>query len=251
MSESPAPAGYESFLVGRARVVARAALAGPLRSVMSGGSLYEWAARQPDARGMPGRATAWATTFPNGVEVVVRHSRHGGLLAPLTGDLFLVPTRAPLELAAALRLADAGVPTPDVLAYAVYPAIGPFARADVATRLLRGLGLPEAWKAATSHDERWALIEVLSRLLGALRRAGAHHPDLNVRNVLVLDAAPGPTAAILDVDRVTFGTPGDATLAGRNVRRLLRSMAKERVGYGVDLTSRQVHRLRETAGAGT
>ncbi|HEX7547244.1 MAG TPA: lipopolysaccharide kinase InaA family protein [Gemmatimonadaceae bacterium] len=250
MSEPSTPPGYESFLAGRARVVARTTLANALHSVMAGGSLHAWAARQPGARAMQGRATAWATTLPNGVEVVVRHSRHGGLLAPLTGDLFLAPTRAPFELAAALRLADAGVPTPDVLAYAVYPAIGPFARADVATRLLHGRGLPEAWKATTSHDERWALVGVLSRLLDVLRRAGAHHPDLNVRNVLVLDAAPGPTAAILDVDRVTFGTPGDATLAGRNVRRLLRSMAKERVGYGVDLTSRQVQRLRETAGAG-
>jgi hypothetical protein len=251
VSDSPAPAGYECFLAGRARVVARATVAGTLRPVLSAGSLYEWAARQPGARAMQGRATAWSTTLPNGVEVVVRHSRHGGLLAPLTGDLFVAPTRAPLELAAALRLADAGVPTPEVLAYAVYPALGPFARADVATRLLRGRGLPEAWKATVSDEERWALIDVLSRLIGALRRAGAHHPDLNVRNVLVLDAAPGPTAAILDVDRMRFGTPGDSVLARRNVRRLLRSMAKARVGYGVDLTSRQVQRLHEAARVGT
>jgi hypothetical protein len=244
------PAGYESFVAGRARVVARATLAGTLRAVLSGATLHQWAARQPGARAMQGRATAWATAFSSGVEVVVRHSRHGGALAPLTGDLFLAPTRAPLELAAALRLADARVPTPEVLAYAVYPAAGPFARADVATRLLHGRALPEAWKATASDDERWALIEVLSRLLGALCRAGAHHPDLNVRNVLVLDAAPGPTAAILDVDRMTFGAPGDASLGARNVRRLLHSMAKERVGDGVNLTSRQVHRLHEAARGG-
>ncbi|MFI5246685.1 MAG: lipopolysaccharide kinase InaA family protein, partial [Gemmatimonadales bacterium] len=221
-----------------------------VRLAMESSTLHEWAARQPGARAMQGRTVAWATTFPNGTEVVIRHSRHGGLLAPLTGDLFRAPTRAPLELAAALRLAGAGVPTPEVLAYAVYPAFGPFARADVATRRLHGRALPEAWHATATDDERWALIDVLSRLLGALRRAGAHHPDLNVRNVLVLDAAPGPTAAILDVDRMMFGTPDDAGLAARNVRRLLRSMAKERVGLGVDLTSRQVQRLNETAGAG-
>jgi hypothetical protein len=251
VSDSPTPPpGYVSLVAGRARVVAQAALAGPVQSAMTDCSLHTWASRQPGARAMRGRATAWATTFPNGTEVVVRHSRHGGLLAPFTGDLFLAPTRAPAELAASLRLTGAGVPTPEVLAYAVYPAVGPFARADVATRLLRGLGLPEAWRATTSHDERWALVDVLARLIGALRRAGAHHPDLNVRNVLVLDAAPGPAAAILDVDRVTFGAPDDAVLAWRNVRRLLRSMAKERVGYGVDLTSRQVQRLHEAARVG-
>lgn len=247
MSETTAPPGYESFLVGRAQVVARPALADAIRAAMSGGSLHDWASRQPRARAMQGRATAWATALPNGVEVVVRHSRHGGLLAPLTGDLFLAPTRAPRELAAAVRLTSAGVPTPEVLAYAVYPAFGPFARADVATRLLRGLALPEAWAAAVSDDARWALIDALAGLLGALRRAGAHHPDLNVRNVLVLAAVTGPTAAVLDVDRVVFGAPGDAAIAARNVQRLLRSIAKAHVGFGVDLTSRQVQRLR-TAG---
>jgi hypothetical protein len=246
---SSAPPGYESFLVGRARVVAQQALAGEVRSVMSGGSLHEWAGRQPHARPMRGRATAWATALPSGVEVVVRHSRHGGLLAPLTGDLFLAPTRAPAELAAALRLATAGVPTPDVLAYAVYPAFGPFVRADVATRLLRGTALPEAWRAATTDDARAALVDAVARMLDALRRAGARHPDLNVRNVLVLDAAGGgPAAAVLDVDRVAFGEPGDTDAARRNVDRLLRSMRKERVGYGDALTSRQLTRLRGIAG---
>lgn len=246
MSEPSAPPGYESFLVGRARVVAHASVAGAVRGAMSGATLHGWASRQPGARGMQGRATAWATTMPGGIEVVVRHSRHGGMLAPLTGDLFLEPTRAPAELAASLRLGSAGVSTPEVLAYAVYPVVGPFVRADVATRLLRGVALPEAWQAAESDDDRWAIIEMMAQLLSSLRRAGAHHPDLNVRNVLMLD---GAGAAVLDVDRVGFGAPGDASIAERNVRRLLRSMAKARVGYGVDLTSRQVQRLRETAGA--
>jgi 3-deoxy-D-manno-octulosonic acid kinase len=227
-------------------VVAHASVAAAVRSAMSGATLHEWAARQPGARGMQGRATAWATTMPGGVEVVVRHSRHGGLLAPLTGDLFLAPTRAPGELATAIRLAAAGVPTPEVLGYAIYPAIGPFVRADVATRLLRGVALPEAWKATESDDDRWALIELITSLLTSLRRVGARHPDLNVRNVFIVD---GAGAAVLDVDRVEFGAAGDASIAGRNVQRLLRSMAKARVGVGADLSSRQVERLNETAGA--
>ena len=248
MSEPSAPPGYESFLVGRARVVAQGALADAVRSIMTGATLHDWASRQPAARAMQGRATAWATALPNGVEVVVRHSQHGGLLAPITGDRFLAPTRAPRELAAALRLAGARVPTPEVLAYAVYPALGPFARADVATRLLHGLALPEAWAAASGDSARSALVDALAGLLGALRRAGARHPDLNVRNVLILNAQPNPTAAVLDVDRVRFGTPGDSALAGKNLDRLLRSMRKERVGYGVNLTATHVQRLRIAAG---
>jgi hypothetical protein len=198
---------------------------------------------------MQGRATAWATALPNGVEIVVRHSQHGGLLAPLTRDLFLAPTRAPHELAAALRLAAAGVPTPAVIAYAVYPAIGPCARADVATSLLHGVALPDAWTVATTIDESWDLVESLAQLLSALRHAGAHHPDLNVRNVLLLDGTSGPTAAVLDVDRVVFGAPGDPSLSARNLRRLLQSMRKEHVGYNANFTSRQHRRLQEAAGA--
>lgn len=252
MSGPPAaPPGYESFFVGRARVVATQPLAGAVRQALAGASLHQWAARQPGARAMQGRATAWATKLANGVEVVVRHSRHGGLFAPLTGDRFLAPTRAPFELHAALRLADAGVPTPELLAYAVYPAIGPFARADVVTRLLRGRALPEAWDAANTDDARWPMVEALSGLLAALRRAGAYHADLNVRNVIMQDSASGPTAAVLDVDRVVFGVPDDPGVATKNLRRLLRSMAKERADIGVDFTAPQLERLQRGAGAAT
>ena len=244
-----APPGYESFLVGRARVVAQQSLSGAVREAMASQTLHGWAARQPGARGMKGRAIAWATSLPNGVEVVVRHSQHGGLLAPLTGDLFRAPTRAPLELSAALRLRDAGVSTPEVLAYAVYPAFGPLVRADVATRLIRGATLPEAWATARTDDARAAIIDALSVLLSGLRRAGAQHPDLNVRNVLILDSAGGATAAVLDVDRVKFGTAGDPAMAVLNTRRLLRSLAKESAASGMNFTPSHVQRLNAATGA--
>ncbi len=242
MSEHPAPPGYESFLVGRAQVVALQEVRLAIESSMNGVSLHEWASRQPSAVPMKGRATAWATMLPSGVETVVRHSHHGGFFAAVTGDLFLAPTRAPRELAAALRLAAVGVRTPEVLAYAVYPAFGPLVRADVATRLLRGIPLPEAWRAARTDDSRQVLVKAIARLLESLHRAGATHPDLNMRNVLITDSGE---AAVLDVDRVTFG----AAAAGANVQRLLRSMRKQRVGYGVDLTSTQVARMRAADGA--
>ena len=190
---------------------------------------------------MQGRAIAWATTLPTGDEVVVRHSRHGGMLAPVTGDLFFAPTRAPGELAAALRLAAVGVTTPELLGYAVYPVFGPLVRADVATRLLHGTPLPQAWRAAANEDARGVLVEAIAQLLKSLRDAGATHPDLNVRNVLMTD---GGVAAVLDVDRVSFG----AAAAGVNVERLLRSMAKQRVAYGFDPTSKQVTRMRSADG---
>jgi tRNA A-37 threonylcarbamoyl transferase component Bud32 len=59
-------------------------------------------------------------------------------------------------------------------------------------------------------------------LLGALSRAGAVHPDLNMRNVLVA----GATTYVLDVDRVYFLAPGDARVDQRNRARLMRSAHK-------------------------
>ena len=55
-----------------------------------------------------------------------------------------------------------------------------------------------------------------------MSRAGAVHPDLNMRNVLV----DGTNAYVLDVDRVYFLPPNDPRVAERNRARLLRSARK-------------------------
>ena len=140
--------------------------------------------------------------------MVVRHSRHGGLLAPVTQDVFLAPTRAPRELDIAIRLRAAGVPTPEVIAYARYAAIPGIERADVVTREIGGHEL------ASPADAEG--------LLAALRDAGAVHPDLNMRNVLV----DGATAFVLDIDTVYFLRPGDRHVDERNRSRLMRSAKK-------------------------
>ncbi len=230
-----APPGYELFFAGRARVVAQQALAGAVRDAMASSTLFGFASRQPGARPLAGRGTAWAATLPNGVEMVVRHSRHGGAFAALTGDVFLVPTRAPRELATALRLADAGVPTPEVVAYAVYPAMGPFARADVATRTLRGVDFPEAWRATADGTERKSLLGALATLLRSLRAAGARHPDLNLKNVFITPNGDGPTAFVLDIDRVEFGVSGSAEIGKANLARLIRSARKWRRRWNLDI----------------
>jgi hypothetical protein len=232
---SSAPPGYESFLVGRARVVAQQPLAGAVRSAMGSSTLFEFASTQPGASALAGRGVVWAAALPNGVEIVVRHSRHGGAFAALTGDVFIAPTRAPVELSNALRLADAGVPTAEVVAYAVYPAIGPFARADVATRRLRGADFPDAWRATADGAARKSLLAALATLLRALRAAGASHPDLNLKNIFITPNGDGPTAFVLDVDRVEFGAAGSAEIATRNLRRLIQSARKWRQRWKLDI----------------
>ena len=214
-----------------------------VRSLAAHGSLTRWAETQRDRVALQGRAVVWATTLAASDDgtlltpVVVRHSRHGGLFAGMTGDLFTRPTRAPRELANAVRLAAGGVATPEIIAYAVHTVGGLLARCDVMTRLLpAGRDFPAAWLTASSPAHRGAIIEAVAKLLRSLSALGAHHPDLNVKNIYIAGDGLAVTAFVLDVDRVRFTK--DAQAAARNFARFARSArtwdAERSLGVGDD-----------------
>jgi hypothetical protein len=155
------------------------------------------------------------------------------MFAPLTGDRFIMSTRAASELRIALRLASEGVATPEVLAYAVYPA-GPFLRrSDVATReIARSRDLATALLNATD-DSKAPMLAATAALLADLTRIGARHPDLNLKNILLSPSDTGvPRAWVLDVDRITFDRRGSPSVAQANLARLGRSARKWRELYG-------------------
>ena len=249
-----APAGYTRFLQGTADVVALRDCAEAVRRAVGARSLYDYAASHPGRRALRGRGVAYAVPLPDGeTRVVVRHSRHGGLLAPVTGDRFLPPTRAPHELRMALRLAESHVPTPEVIAYATYPAGAVFRRSDVATReVVGGKDLSDVLAHAGEREERSTAMAATAELLRALERAGARHPDLNVTNVLIVatDGLPA-RALVLDVDRVVFGERGDARTGAANVRRLLRSARKLRSTGRITVSDDELSRLAAAAGHDT
>ncbi len=222
------PQGYERLDTPHADVVVHQRVAASVRVALESGSLYAWASRQPERRQMQGRLPVYAAALPDGgPRVAVRHAHHGGLLASLLGDRFLPPTRAPSELATSLHLARAGVPTPPVVAYAIYRAGPLLRRADVMTVELPGQDLAAALTGATTDAERQALATPVASLLGALTQAGAWHPDLNVKNILLVpDDAEQLHPAVLDVDRVRFIPTGAPTVREANIRRLERSLAK-------------------------
>ena len=237
LSASRPPPGYVRLLVGPVHVVAVGKLIPALREALREGSLYDYAAHHPRARPLVGRGIAYAVPLPDeSATVVVRRSQHGGLLAPMRGDRFMGATRAPRELRVSLRLDRLGVRTPELLAYATYPAGSWLRRADVVTR-----EVPNASDLATAlveavddDDAKRELLRATADLLASLTAAGARHPDLNVRNVLIArDADGAPEAYLLDVDRVWFDTPGGARVTVANLRRFSRS-------------ARKLHRLRGT-----
>jgi hypothetical protein len=259
------PPGYTRVRTAGGDAVCRAELAGAVAEALAaGGTLYAYAAAHPARRAFRGRAPVYAVPLPRGAgDVVVRHAWHGGALRGVTRDLFAPPTRAPRELRTSERLRAAGVPTPAVVAYARYPAPLGLCRVDVATRLvpdardLAAVLLPgEARAGAGGRDEagerlRAGWLDATAALLAALARAGARHPDLNLKNVLLAaaplpnesrDAAGGDAALVrawvLDVDVAALpegaATPSQARAAlDANLARLRRSLDKWRRTRGL------------------
>jgi Lipopolysaccharide kinase (Kdo/WaaP) family len=238
------PEGYEQVALGAALVVARKEQLEAVRSVLTSGTLYEYAARHPQARPLAGRGIAYAVPLPSGVPVVVRHNRHGGLLAPITGDRFLAPTRAPRELATALRLTACGVPTPEIVAYVVYRAGPLLRRSDVASREVPDSADLAAVLTGGSAAERRAALAAATSLIALLCSCGARHHDLNVKNVLLAPrGGAAPTAYVLDVDRVEFGRPRDSRVTEGNLERFMRSARKWRALHDARVDETELARV--------
>ena len=221
--------GYARFKVSGARGLVVESCQASLESILASETLYEYASRQPDARKFKGRATAYGISLGMGCgDVVVRHAMRGGLLGKTGTDLFFPPTRGLRELVNSLRLKLTGVPTPEVIAFVSYPAGHLLRRSDVATR-----EIPESHDLATVLREvsdgghRTECLRAAGRLLALMTRCGAHHPDLNARNILISwESGIGASAHVLDVDRIRFHLPGDPIVANANIARLERSLQK-------------------------
>lgn len=242
MSSSGAPDGYETAELRGASVVARHGHLDAVRTALASGTLYDYAARHQASRSLAGRGIAYAAPLPDGERVVVRHNRHGGLLAPLTGDRFVAPTRAPYELEAALRLQAAGVPTPRIVAYAIYPAGLLLRRSDVASCEIPDSSDLAAVLTTGNASERRVSLESAATLIGLLSASGARHHDLNLKNIL-LEHGASPVAYVLDVDRVEFGRPGDSRVTERNLDRFMRSARKWRELHGARIEEAELVRV--------
>ncbi|MGH7620107.1 MAG: lipopolysaccharide kinase InaA family protein [Gemmatimonadaceae bacterium] len=242
---APLPADFTRFFAGRTEVVCATHLALMFREIVPRITIYEYAARHPKARALAGRGAAYAVPLPADIDhMVVRHNRHGGLFAPITRDLFRAPTFAPRELYLSRRLLEYGVHTPAMLAYALYPAPLGFCRADVVTREVpNSFDLSVAFMSSDAAF-RASAIAATADLVLALSATGAHHVDLNIKNVL-LHPSPGNDktleAMVLDLDRVRFD---DADIVlDWNLERLLRSAHKWRDERGALVTQDELDEL--------
>lgn len=231
------PAGYVTLSAPGVEGAALETLEAPLRDALAEGTFYEYAEHHAEARSFSGRGIAYAVPLSTGDRVVVRRSRHGGLLGSIRSDKFFGATRAPRELAMSLALRRLGVATPEIVAYATYPAGALFRRADVVTREVpHSRDLAAALGTLSRSDSKHSLIIATGKLLASLSIAGARHPDLNIKNILIADNGYGGIQALaLDVDRVWLDVPGKQAVLAANLRRLSRSAVKSRRIQGLPI----------------
>jgi hypothetical protein len=221
------PPGFVRFVIDASEVVCAKHIADAILEALRAGTLYRYAEHHAEARPLAGRGVAYAVSLPGDVErVVVRHNRHGGLLAPFTRDLFRPPTFAPAELKISERLRRAGVPTPAMLGYVTYAAPAGFRRADVITREIEHSHDLSAAMMSDDPVRRGRALAAAAALVSALNALKARHHDLNVKNILLRDGADTSLEAlVLDVDRVEF-VDDVKTASDANLARFMRSAKK-------------------------
>ena len=198
----------------------------------SGGTLHAWAGAHPGRKELTGRGRTWAVPAPGPGGApgwVVRRYRRGGAAARWLRDRYLAlgAARPVAELRASLEALRRGIPTPAVVAGAVYPA-GAFYRADLITEEIPG----SVDLAEVLFGERGTPVAPLPALAAAgalvrrLAERGVRHADLNAKNVVLEPRAEGPRAWVVDLDRCRF-TAGADRAGGVAVRnRLERSLRK-------------------------
>jgi hypothetical protein len=221
------PSGYVTMSMNRATWMTRSDCTQAL-AASGAGRLLEGRAARASAPG-EGRAGS-VGLHVGGLAAVAKRARHGGA-AGVLGGLYLGCRRVVNTLISAVRLREAGVPTPSVLAAGWRRVFGPlYAHALVTEMVPGGVNLQTALASPMGNLERRAALGASGRAVRAMHDAGFLHADLNLAN-LVLERTPGrPRAHIVDLDRGTFERSLTAGQRRSNLDRLLRSWEKWRPG---------------------
>ncbi len=144
------------------------------------------------------------------------------------------------ELESSVRARELGIPSPRVVAAAVYPS-GPFYRADLITEFVYDareladvlLGTSDFSIPPSDADTRALALAGTHRLVASLVAHGVRHPDLNARNILLAPTSQGMEAIVLDLDRCAVSgssRPGDGERLRRRLARSIRKLERTRSG---------------------
>ncbi|MEX2466124.1 MAG: lipopolysaccharide kinase InaA family protein [Gemmatimonadota bacterium] len=226
------------------------------RALREHGSLRAWAGSLADAEPLEGRGTVLAVDAPapgpdGHPRWAVRSYLRGGAMAAWLGDRYLrVGTSRPEhELRASCAIRDRGVPTPAVVAGAVYRAHPFHYRADLITELVpSSVDLAAALWGGPGGDplgDPTKALRASGALLARTAAAGIYHPDLNAKNIVLRTGSPRLTAHLIDLDRCRVRRRPRSSDEQAMRARLERSLQKHATRTGVPLTEAQLRALEQ------
>ena len=190
-----------------------------------------WLAAQGMIEGSAqGRAAAWFIRIGD-EHLVLRHYRRGGLPAKFSDDQFLWTglrkSRPWRELSVLSQLHVLGLPVPVPVAGRISKKSATYTADIVTERIRYARSLADFLsdgELRDSHDQTHSdqVWHETGRVIREFHDAGAHHADLNVRNILV-NAQGG--VSLIDWDRGRLGA--SRRLQARSLTRLRRSLSRE------------------------
>ncbi|HEX8391794.1 MAG TPA: lipopolysaccharide kinase InaA family protein [Longimicrobium sp.] len=179
-----------------------------------------------------GRESHPVVVLPTGERAVIRRYRRGGLMARINHTRYFGGNRAYDELRATERARAGGVRTARIIAAVENPRTVGYT-AMLATLLIVGAEDAAAWLQAAEGERRAAMLREAGHQLALMHAAGVAHPDVNLRNLLVVERETAPEVYILDFDKaVVHGGPVPVARRVADLRRLARSARKLRVVLG-------------------
>ncbi len=177
----------------------------------------------------------------------IRHYARGGRFVPtLLGDRYIRSGRVrPYhEVVASEAARERGIPTPRVVAAAMYPA-GIFYRADLVTTFVSNASdLVEALfdtsrKGAGGAAERLDALRAAGELVRRMAAAGLRHRDIHARNILLKWKGATPMPHLLDLDRCEVRPKGVPLSPTSMHQRLRRSLRKWEYRTGIHISDKE------------
>ena len=227
-----------------------------VRYVLEGGqTLYQAGAADRDAFQAVGRLPVYVipTKVPkgrgtNGAERwAVRHYARGGrVFSKVLGDRYLRmgPIRPFHEAEASEVARSRGIPTPRVLAAAVYPS-GPFYRADLITDFVPASSdlvetlFDTSRKGLGGAVERQDALRTAGELIRRMAEAGIRHQDIHAGNILLEWQGAAPRPHLLDLDRCEIAPSGSPLSPDPMLKRLQRSLRRWERHTGLKISDKE------------
>ena len=252
----PACSGFALVEHPGARVWATSEARAWVRYVLEGGqTLYQAGAADRDGFQVAGRLPVYVIPAKVPKEKradeeerwAVRHYARGGrVFSKVLGDRYLrIGSIRPFHEAEASEAArNRGIPTPRVLAAAVYPE-GPFYRADLITDFIPGSSdLVEALfdtsrKGLGGAVERQDALRTAGELIRRMAEAGIRHQDIHAGNILLEWQGAAPRPHLLDLDRCQVAPSGRSLSPDPMLKRLQRSLRRWENHTGLKISDKE------------